>query len=136
MHQWVTRGQVGQVSTSAHPSGSADERTSRFYGAGDKLTRKATPPLYDAEVRKLGFRSWRGIGLAARWTLSTPAGWSFLAARVIVLALAFWVQGRYGGTAAFVTTLIALVVAGLVSPPAPDPLDSEVEERSRADAQD
>ncbi|GAA2032238.1 hypothetical protein GCM10009740_22860 [Terrabacter terrae] len=84
--------------------------------------------LYGAEVRKLGFRNWRGIGVAVRLTLSTPAGWWFLAARVIAIALAFWVNGRYGDTAAIVTLLIAIVVAGLVAPPPPDVLDSDAEE--------
>jgi hypothetical protein len=77
-------------------------------------------PSYGAQVRKLGFRSRREIGLAVRWTFTTTAGWWFLAARLIAIVVAFWVMGRYGDTAALSTLVIAIVVVGLVAPPAPD----------------
>ncbi|GAA6525020.1 hypothetical protein [Intrasporangium sp. DVR] len=76
-------------------------------------------------MQRYGFRSWRGSGQAVRWTLTAPAGWSFLATRLGAVTTAGWVQSQYGETPAVVTLVLAIVVAGLVAPHPPDTVDDE-----------
>jgi hypothetical protein len=76
-------------------------------------------------VRRRGVGSWRGIAQAIRWTFTTPAGWWFLAARLFAVTTAAWVKSQHGETPATVALVIAMIVAGLIAPPAPDSVDPE-----------
>lgn len=60
-----------------------------------------------------------------RWTVTTPAGWWFLAARLGALATAARVESQYGETPAIFTLVVAIIAAGLIAPPAPDTVDDE-----------
>ncbi|ADU49468.1 hypothetical protein Intca_2973 [Intrasporangium calvum DSM 43043] len=61
-------------------------------------------------MRRLGLRSWRGIGQAVTWTFTTAAGWRFLGARGLAVAVAFWVLDRYGNGAFLITIPVAVIL--------------------------